>query len=64
MRYANTDEFLAIKFPGIRKSWLKRICERLKRLKQENGGNAEMTTHWSKGRDLWTDWKQRDISPD
>jgi len=56
-----TDEFLAIKFPGIRKSWLQKISTKLNLLKAENGGNAEMTVRWRHGTSQWIDWNQRDI---
>ncbi len=59
-----TGEFLAIKFPGIPESWLKRVSRKLGLLKEENGGNVEMCTRWSNGTPQWTDWKQRDISHD
>lgn len=56
-----TDELLAIKFPGIRKSWLRKISDKLNLLKNENGGNVEMTVRWRHGKPQWTDWVQRDI---
>ncbi len=58
-----TDEFLAVHFPGIRKSWLKRVSEKLTSLVQENGGNAEMHVRFNRGRIQWTDWSQRDLFP-
>lgn len=61
MAQLTTDEFLAIKFPGIKKSWLQRICSKLNVLKQENGGNVEMHVRWKQGVPQWTDWIQRDI---
>lgn len=57
----STDELLAAKFPGIHKTWLRRISRKLKLLKQENGGNVEMTVRWKHGIPQWTQWNQRDI---
>ena len=57
----STDELLAAKFPGIRKSWLRKISDKLNLLKSENGGNVEMTVRWRRGVPQWTDWNQRDI---
>jgi hypothetical protein len=58
----STDELLAIKFPGIRKSWLKRVSKKLMQLMGENGGNAELTTRFKNGRDCWDDWNARYLS--
>lgn len=41
-QWSNTDEFLAIKFPGIRKSWLRKVCENLGMLK----GKGDMVVNW------------------
>lgn len=59
----NTDEFLAIKFPNLRKSWLTRLNQKLGWLKKKNSGNAEMRVHWAGGRDLYTEWTYREASP-
>jgi len=56
-----TDELLAVKFPGIRKNWLRKVCDKLSTLKQENGGNVEMHVRWKHGKPVYTDWIQRDI---
>jgi len=58
----STDEFLAIRFPLIRKSWLERISRKLGLLKQENGGHAEMRVQWKHGTVHWTEWLTRDYS--
>ena len=57
------EDFLARTFPHLRVSWLRRINEKLGALKKENGGYAEMRVRWNKGRDQWTEWNQRDLSP-
>ena len=62
MEKTTTDEFLALKFPGIRKSWLKRVSHKLMQLRNENGGNAELTTRFKNGRDCWDDWNARYLS--
>ena len=62
VRQQTTDEFLAIKFPHLRKSWLQKINWRLGWLKQFNGGHGEMVTRFSNGQDRWTGWNERDVS--
>jgi hypothetical protein len=58
-----TGEWLALHFPGVPKSWLRRVSEKLALLIKENGGNAEMHVRFSRGRVQWTDWSQRDLFP-
>lgn len=41
-QWQNTDEFLAIKFPGVPKSWLKEVCRNLGFLK----GSGDMVVNW------------------
>jgi hypothetical protein len=40
--WPDTGQFLAVKFPGISKSWLTRVCEMLKTF----GGSANMMVQW------------------
>lgn len=58
------SQFLAAHFPHIPAAWLRRINDKLGRIKQENGGDVEMAVRWSRGKDQWTDWSQRDLNPD
>lgn len=63
MASMSTDEFLAVKFPHLRKSWLERINRKLGLLWQENGGNAEMHVRWRKCHPDWTEWSIREPLP-
>jgi hypothetical protein len=52
-QWSDTDEFLALKFPGINKSWLRRVCEHLGMFK----GSADMTVNFRpKNRVPQTKW--------
>jgi len=53
-RKQTTEEMLALKFPGISKSWLAGICDMLKLF----NGSGDMIAHWrpkqSVPRTQWT----------
>ncbi len=59
----NTDEFLAVRFPHVHKSWLERVNQMLARLFQENGGYAEMHTKFQGTQPVWTEWQIRELFP-
>lgn len=60
----STDEFLAIRFPHLKKSWLQKVNDRLATFKLENGGSVEAVIRWSKGHVQWMDWHLRDLIPE
>lgn len=45
----STDEFLAIRFPHLRKTWLDEINDAIGWLKQNFKGNATMQIPWNGG---------------
>lgn len=45
----NTDEFLAVRFPHLSKSWLDEINDMVGWLKQKFSGNGELCVPWSGG---------------
>lgn len=51
-----TDEFLAIHFPNVSKSWLRKVSERLGFFKKMNGGDLELHTRFKRGESQWDDW--------
>jgi hypothetical protein len=53
--WSDTDRFLALHFPGIRKSWLKRISDKVVALRRDKK-DADMHVRWRRGRDQWTGW--------
>ena len=55
-----TDKFLAVHFPHLKKSWLHRMNRKLGALKQENGGNVEMVARFSSGLLKWLGWNERE----
>lgn len=55
-------QLLAAHFPHIPRAWLKYVNDKLGKIKQENGGNVEMSVRWTGGEDQWTDWNQRDLN--
>ena len=59
----DTDEFLAVRFPNVPKSFLAGLNKRLAWLKVLNGGHAEMKVRWSGGKPQWTDWTDREMAP-
>lgn len=48
-RDQSTDEFLAIRFPNLDKTWLDEINEMVGWLKQKFKGNGELYVPWSGG---------------
>lgn len=52
----DTDEFLAVRFPHLSKSWLDEINEMVGVLKQYFSGNAQMHVPWSGGLPQQTEW--------
>jgi hypothetical protein len=60
----DTDKFLAVHFPHLRKSWLRKINDRLGLFKadKKNGGNIEISARFKNGRDEWTKWSGIDYS--
>jgi len=63
MAEEDTDEFLAVRFPNVPKSFLAGLNKRLAWLKVLNGGHAEMKVRWSGGKVQWTDWTDRELAP-
>lgn len=61
---SDTDQFLALHFPHLPKSWLQRVNEKLGRLKADpnNGGNVELCTRFNRGRPKWWDWRERELA--
>jgi len=61
--YQSTDEFLAVKLPKLRKSWLQRINSKIERLLSDpDYGGVELCTRFDKsGEPQWNNWSERDI---